>query len=179
MVNDYLPVCATTASQGPSYHWAAMFLSQMSSSVILDFGLLEVEVHFFWFFSLTSLAKWRRWDISFGYLAIYRPVTFLQLFDERITRMSKGNLGLRMMTKVLGESPSISLFRSMFTLAPTNRGNFDYTYAFSGVDKGAKRRFKGLLSKVCNWKANFVVVWKQADIKLGEDTSTPSGFTTH
>lgn len=80
---------------------------------------------------------------------------------------------------MLGEVPNVSLFCSMFTLALVNKGNSGRTYALFGVDKEANGKFKSLLSKVCDWKVNFVMVQKWADIQLEEDTSTPWGFTPH
>lgn len=49
---------------------------------------------------------------------------------------------VRFSRQVLGKVPSVSLFCSMFTLAPANRGNFNRTYMLSDVDKGSKRKFK-------------------------------------
>lgn len=40
---------------------------------------------------------------------------------------------------VLGKETNMALFRSMFTASPTNRGNFDKTYALLGADREVKR----------------------------------------
>lgn len=62
---------------------------------------------------------------------------------------------------VLGKEPNVALFKSMFTVSSTNRGNFDQTYAHSSVDKQVKGKFIGPLSRVHDWKANFVIMQRQ------------------
>lgn len=81
--------------------------------------------------------------------------------------------------RVLSEKPSIPLFHSMFTLTPANRGKSDHTYALFGLKRGAKKKCRGSLSKVCEWKVNFIVVGKWVDARLEKDAFAPWNFTTH
>lgn len=58
--------------------------------------------------------------------------------------------------QILRAEPSIALFRSIFTIA--TKRDLDLTYAFYRADVKVKVKFKISLSKVQNWKANFIVV---------------------
>lgn len=50
--------------------------------------------------------------------------------------------------RILGEELSVALFMSIFIVSLN--GDFDLTYALSGVDRKVKAKFKGSFSKVCN-----------------------------
>lgn len=54
--------------------------------------------------------------------------------------------------------PSVAFFRSILIMAI--KGDSDLTYAFFGVDIEVKAKFKSLLSKVRDWKVNFVIMKK-------------------
>lgn len=51
---------------------------------------------------------------------------------------------------MLSEDPSVNLFKSIFIVSPTNRGNSDGSFTLSNVDGEMKDKFTNLLSKVCN-----------------------------
>lgn len=57
---------------------------------------------------------------------------------------------------ILGEKPSVAFFKFMFIVS--TKVDFDQTYALSSVDREVKVKFKGSLSKVCDWKGNFLIV---------------------
>lgn len=58
--------------------------------------------------------------------------------------------------------PTISIFKSMFTVS--TKVSFDHTYTIFGADMDMKKKFRGSLSKVRDWKPNFIVVKKLAPI---------------
>lgn len=66
----------------------------------------------------------------------------------------------------------------MFTMAI--KGDSNLTYAFFGTDMEVEANFKGFLSKVQDWKANFTVVKKSLPTNTTEvEAFTPYCFTTH
>lgn len=59
-------------------------------------------------------------------------------------------------------------FKYIFIVS--TKGGFDQSYALSGADSEVKDKFKGLLSKVWDWKANFVIVWRLVPYNPSDDT---------
>lgn len=80
--------------------------------------------------------------------------------------------------QILRAEPSINLFRSIFTMA-IKRVSY-LIHAFSRVDMEVKAKFKGSLSKLRDWKANFIVVKKLIMMNAAKDEAFALwGFTTH
>lgn len=61
----------------------------------------------------------------------------------------------------------------MFIIA--TKGDFDLTYA----NKEVKSKFKGLLSKMHDQKANFIILQRLVALDLTSDGPLIWGFTTH
>lgn len=60
------------------------------------------------------------------------------------------------------------------------KGDLDLTYAFSRAIIKVKNRFKGSISKVHDWKENFVVVKKSLSTNATKvEAFTPWCFITH
>lgn len=60
------------------------------------------------------------------------------------------------------------------------KGDSDLPYDFSKANIEVKAKFKSLLSKVRDWKANFLVVKKCLSVNITEDEAfTPWDFITH
>lgn len=78
---------------------------------------------------------------------------------------------------ILCKKPSMAFFWSIFIVS--TKGDFDWAYAFSGVDREIKAKFKGSFSKVYNWKANFIIVQRLVVSNPIDDALPVWGFTTH
>lgn len=70
--------------------------------------------------------------------------------------------------QVLDEKFSVTLFWSMFIVSI--KGDYNRTYPLSRVDKEVKGKFNGLFSKVCDLKANFIVIRRLVAFDPTNDT---------
>lgn len=71
------------------------------------------------------------------------------------------------------------LYLDLYSLSlPKNNSN--WTYAISNANIDLEKKFKRIISKVRDWKSNFIVISKIVPINIAESESfTSGGFTTY